>query len=246
MQENTPSKFEDKLNRFGTWLLAWCKENLDFAFVLAVFTETPRWTVTFMAINEPLVIGVPLGVLLAFATSKVWKHYFQTKSWSMLVFNILAIVLAVAVISPVLYAMTEATPKEVDIANVLRDWQWRAAWAVALALTTFVPLVQLAVVHGATTQAQPASKADLQPTEMIAAEVAPMLPDAIPAQPEQPALIALPQPDLADRVAQLQGEGLKRNDIIDQLLSEGHTGAAIASALQIHPSAVSRRKKEIA
>lgn len=134
----------------GKWLRDWVRANVDFAFVLAVFTETPRWTVTFLAIHEPLWIGVPLGVMLAFATSKAWKYYFATRSWKMFTFNVAAIALAVFVIAPVLYAMIGHKPDEVDITNVLPNVWVRWAWSSGLALTTFIPLVQLAVVHGHT------------------------------------------------------------------------------------------------
>lgn len=132
------------------WLRDWVRANVDFAFVLAVFTETPRWTVTFLAIHEPLWIGVPLGVMLAFATSKAWKYYFATRSWKMFAFNVAAIALAVFVIAPVLYAMIGHKPDEVDITGVLPDSWMRWVWSAGMALTTFIPLVQLAVVHGHT------------------------------------------------------------------------------------------------
>lgn len=205
---------KQKIAQCSAWLGAWCKDNIDFAFVLAVFTETPRWTVTFMAIHEPLIIGVPLGVLLAFATSKVWKHYFHTRSWSMLIFNILAIVLAVAVISPVLYAMTEHAPDAIRIATVLPDPLWRAAWAVALALTTFVPLVQLAVVHGAQISVVQSAKVPVEHKEKLHS-----VQDEVPAQPEpdnaQPAADA--QPDKRQRARQMHLEGISKAQIARDL-----------------------------
>lgn len=221
-----------KLSDFAGWLGGWCKDNVDFAFILAVFTETPRWTVTFMAIHEPLWIGIPLGVLLAFATSKVWRHYFATRSLWSLSFNIASILLAVLVITPVLYAMTETQPHQVDVTTVFEDLQkvngWRMAWAGGLALLTFIPLVQLAAVHGT----QPSAK----PT------VTPLQTDIAPEQTERLEPATPAKPDIADRIAQLQGEGLEQPDIIDQLLGESYTGNAIAKALNINASTVSRRR----
>jgi hypothetical protein len=189
-------------DRLGAWLGAWCKENVDFAFVLAVFTETPRWTVTFLAINEPLWIGVPLGVLLAFATSKVWKHYYRTRSRWALTFNILAIVLAMLVITPVLYAMMDAHPRDVDVTVVLTDWRTinplRMTWAAGLALLTFVPLVQLAAVHGVQMPV-------VQNAKPIAKKAKP------PAPPPDA------QPTKHDRAQQLREEGLNNAQIAAEL-----------------------------
>lgn len=100
---------EQLLNSTGKWL----QNNVDFAFVLAAFTETPRWTVAFKAIHEPTWIGVPLGVLLAFATAKAWRRYFEEPSNKKLLwFNIASVVVAVLVISPVLYALAGAELKD--------------------------------------------------------------------------------------------------------------------------------------
>ena len=124
----------------------WIKENIDFPLVLAMVTETPRWTVAFIAIHEPLWIGIPLGILLAFATSKAWRYYFRTGSKGMLIFNVISVLMAITVITPVLFAMTEVPPDQVQIGKVLSDlgvWVWTAI----LALTTFIPLIQLAAVE---------------------------------------------------------------------------------------------------
>ena len=135
------------MNNFKRNLADWLKNNVDFALLLAVFTETPRWAVAFMAVNEPLWVGVPLGVLLAFATSHAWRAYFDTKNRGLFVFNVVSILIAVAVIAPVLFAMTESQAHEVNIAHVLNT-PTKAVWSTLLALTTFIPLVQLAAVKG--------------------------------------------------------------------------------------------------
>lgn len=135
------------MNNFRSNLTEWLRNNVDFALFLAVFTETPRWAVAFMAVNEPLWVGVPLGVLLAFATSHAWRAYFETKHHGLFAFNVASILVAVAVIAPVLFAMTSAPADQVNISDVLSDW-WRGVWALLLALTTFIPLVQLAAIKG--------------------------------------------------------------------------------------------------
>lgn len=135
------------MNNFRSNLNNWIKENIDFALLLAVFTETPRWAVAFMAVNEPLWVGVPLGVLLAFATSHAWRTYFETRNQSLFIFNVVSVGIAVAVIAPVLFAMTSKEAQEVNVASILPVWMtW--IWSTLLALTTFMPLVQLAAVQG--------------------------------------------------------------------------------------------------
>lgn len=142
------------MNNLRDNLTVWFRHNVDFALLLAVFTETPRWAVAFMAINEPLWVGVPLGVLLAFATSHAWRRYFETRHNGLLVFNCASILIAVAVIAPVLFAMTDAQAHDVDITEVL-PVQGIWIWATLLALTTFMPLVQLAAVRGMDEQSKP-------------------------------------------------------------------------------------------
>ena len=135
------------MNNIKDKLTVWLQNNIDFALFLAVFTETPRWTVVFVAVHESVFIGIPLGVLLAFATSKAWRTYFETKDRNLLYLNISSMVIAVLVIAPVLFAMTKVEAKDVQIANVLNTpLVW--IWAFLLALTTFIPLGQLAFVQG--------------------------------------------------------------------------------------------------
>lgn len=236
-----------QLGSFCNWLMGWCKDSIDFPLILAVCTETPRWTVTFMAIHEPLWIGVALGVLLAFATSKVWKHYFATRSWITLLFNVLALILSVVVISPVLFAMTEKEPDQVDIMQVLPDWRWRAGWSTALALTTFVPLVQLAAVHGATvkpTKTEDKPSTTENETPIVADETSGASP-----QEQPPALEPATQQDdetaqrpaIAHRFASLQDEGLDENQIIAQLKQEDYSLRDIGKLFGKSASTISRR-----
>ena len=50
------------MNNIKDKLTVWLQNNIDFALFLAVFTETPRWTVVFVAVHESVFIGIPLGV----------------------------------------------------------------------------------------------------------------------------------------------------------------------------------------
>lgn len=102
------------LTRLGNWL----KDHVDLALVLAAATEIPRWTVAFLAINEPLWVGVPLGALLAWALKEGWTTYFRTKQGIVLALNLAALATAILVITPVLYAMTYVPVDEVDLSIV--------------------------------------------------------------------------------------------------------------------------------
>jgi hypothetical protein len=130
------------LKNIGTWL----KLHFDFALILAAAVEIPRWTVTFLAIHEPLWVGIPLGALLAYATSEGWKAYFvDTRRYKLLAFNIASLAAATFVITPVLFSMASAPIDEIDLAALLPS-AWLLAWAGVLAVTTFAPLIQLAAV----------------------------------------------------------------------------------------------------
>jgi hypothetical protein len=94
---------------------AWIRTHFDFALLLAAAVEIPRWTVTFLAIHEPLWVGIPLGALLAYATSEGWKAYFvDTRRVKLLCFNIASLAAATFVITPVLFSMASAPIDEID------------------------------------------------------------------------------------------------------------------------------------
>lgn len=133
------------LTRLGNWL----KDHVDLALVLAAATEIPRWTVAFLAINEPLWVGVPLGALLAWALKEGWTTYFRTKQVVVLALNLAALATAILVITPVLYAMTYVPVDEVDLSIVFGGAIdiYRMAWAGLLALSTFLPLIQISAVR---------------------------------------------------------------------------------------------------
>jgi len=142
----------------------WLQNNVDFAFVLAAFTETPRWTVVFKAIHEPMFIGIPLGVLIAFSTARAWRRYFEEPTnQKLLWFNIISVAVAVLVISPVLYALTSANSGEIVLSEALSPKLLRL-WSVLLAVTTFSPLIQLAAV---TDGQKPDTKPEPQPAKRV-------------------------------------------------------------------------------
>jgi len=163
------TKIIDSITSIMQALVKWAQNNVDFAFVLAAFTETPRWTVAFKAIHEPTWIGIPLGILLAFATARAWRRYFEEPSnrW-LLAFNVASVVIAVAVIAPVLYALAGIgadAKADVDIvlSKALSPF-WLGVWSVLLAVTTFSPLIQLAAV---TDILKPDTKPEVQPSKKV-------------------------------------------------------------------------------
>ncbi len=122
------------------------KLRIDFAMLAAAIVEVPRWAVAFTAIHEPVYAAVPMGLLLAWAASEGWKTYFDNRRRILLLcINIASLVGALIVIGPVLYAMTSTPLDAIDLSQVLPP-QWLALWAAVLAITTFVPLVQVAAV----------------------------------------------------------------------------------------------------
>ncbi len=140
---------------------AWIRNHFDFALLLAAAVEIPRWTVTFLAIHEPLWVGIPLGALLAYATSEGWKAYFvDTRRVKLLCFNIASLAAATFVITPVLFSMASAPIDEIDLAALLPPL-WLLAWAGVLAVTTFAPLIQLAAVKSAPIQTPAEAPAEL-------------------------------------------------------------------------------------
>ena len=148
---------------------AWIRKHFDFALLLAALVEIPRWTVTFLAIHEPLWVGIPLGALLAYATSEGWRAYFaDPRRIKLLCFNIASLAAATFVITPVLFSMASAPIDEIDLAALL-PFGWLLAWSGVLAITTFAPLIQLAAVKS--TPAEPATT-NIQPVEHAKAPVA--------------------------------------------------------------------------
>ncbi len=119
---------------------------LDLAMLAAAIVEVPRWAVAFTAIHEPVYAAVPMGLLLAWAASEGWKTYFDNRRRVLLLtINVASLVGALIVIAPVLYAMTSTPLDRIDLSEVLPP-TWLAVWACVLAVTTFVPLIQVAAV----------------------------------------------------------------------------------------------------
>lgn len=201
-------------------IVQWLQDNIDFAFVLAAFTETPRWTVAFKAIHEPTWIGVPLGVLLAFATAKAWRRYFETGNMRLFYFNLASMAIAVAVIAPVLYAMTGQEVAQVTLAHMQPFG--RGVWSALLAVTTFLPLVQLAAVTDTRMH-----KSVVQKPKSVVQEIV--------------------QPEVQSALAQQTEDVQVASDLVAQvklLKSEGLSNAKIGQQLGMHRNTVGRMLKE--
>ena len=122
---------------------------IDVAMIAAAIVEVPRWYVAFAAIKEPWWAAVPMGILLAWGASAGWKAYFaDRRRWLLLAINVTSLAGALIVIAPVLYAMTFTPLDEINLALVMSQ-ELLMAWAATLAITTFIPLVQIAAVSQA-------------------------------------------------------------------------------------------------
>ena len=121
-------------------------KRIDIAMIAAAIVEVPRWYVAFAAIKEPWWAAVPMGILLAWGASAGWKAYFaDRRRWLLLAINVTSLVGALVVIAPVLYAMTFTPLDEINLATVMSQ-ELLMMWAATLAITTFIPLVQIAAV----------------------------------------------------------------------------------------------------
>ena len=227
------------LKNLGLWL----KRHFDFALILAAAVEIPRWTVTFLAIHEPLWVGIPLGALLAYATSEGWKAYFlDTRRYKLLAFNIASLAAATFVITPVLFSMASAPIDEIDLAALLPS-AWLLAWSGVLAVTTFAPLIQLAAVKSAPTAkpqeiASEAAKTKNRARENVSAPVA--LPTVT--LPPQNAIEATDEPAAESPNQPQAAAGRRLTDAEKQTIinmsSNGMKGAAIAKALDLNENTV--------
>ena len=211
---------------FGRWI----RRHFDFALLLAALVEIPRWTVTFLAIHEPLWVGIPLGALLAYATSEGWRAYFaDPRRIKLLCFNIASLAAATFVITPVLFSMASAPIDEIDLAALL-PFGWLLAWSGVLAVTTFAPLIQLAAgksvpqekpVDAAATNIQPVEPAKARGDVPVGTlghssetpnDAAPAETGDLPATPaEQPQDV--PTHDTRTQALQLRDEGYTAAEI---------------------------------
>lgn len=119
--------------------------NTDWALIFAAATEIPRWTIAFIAVNEPWWVGVPLGALLSWALREGWETYFETKNRWMLAINSFALFAATIVISPVLYNMIFSDIHSITLSNfhITEVDPFLMFWSSVLAFITFLPLIQI-------------------------------------------------------------------------------------------------------
>jgi len=221
------NKLWNALCSFGRWI----RQHFDFALLLAAAVEIPRWTVTFLAIHEPLWVGIPLGALLAYATSEGWKAYFaDPRRLKLLAFNVASLLAATFVITPVLFSMATAPIDEIDLAALL-PFGWLLAWSGVLAVTTFAPLIQLAAVKSV-----PVNKPAESPTTNIQPIKPAKTPVALPAgtlghSSEVPPAQTQPENNDSDAMPTEQAQDVPTHDTRTQALQlrdEGYTAAEIA------------------
>ena len=222
------NKLWNALCSFGRWI----RLHFDFALLLAAAVEIPRWTVTFLAIHEPLWVGIPLGALLAYATSEGWKAYFaDPHRIKLLVFNVASLLAATFVITPVLFSMASAPIDEIDLAALL-PFEWLLAWSAVLAVTTFAPLIQLAAVKSTPTNPATPPQAAITPAASSTTTTAPIAPSAQSGgHSEAVSATSAPAEQTGATSGQPEGADVPTHDTRTQALQlrdEGYTAAEIA------------------
>jgi hypothetical protein len=213
----------------------WAQRNVTFGLVLAVCTEVPRWTFAFKAAHEPIWAGCALAILISYAAAHAWEEYFRLHSWLLLTLNSLSLFFGVYTIAPVLYLMSSAQDHAtVQLSDVFSTW-FIGSWSIVLACTTFLPLIQVAVVEvrrrdRVQPEVQPKAKKVAQQAvdtvQMPAAIVQPVAPIV------QPVIIETVQPD--------EDEQPDPQKLAVQLRNEGLKNAQIGERLGVHRNTISK------
>ena len=192
---------------------------IDVAMIAAAIVEVPRWYVAFAAIKEPWWAAVPMGILLAWGASAGWKAYFaDRRRWLLLAINVTSLAGALIVIAPVLYAMTFTPLDEINLALVMSQ-ELLMAWAATLAITTFIPLVQIAAVKMYASSAAPDPAQDATPTvQRRKRNVEPeVVQDATPEPLQVAQDDATPTIDARAQALQMANEGMNASQIAKAL-----------------------------
>lgn len=143
--------WKERLEVKGSDFWQWMRHDVDWAFVGAAAVEIPRYTAAFMAIHEPWYIGVPLAALLAWSTKSAWEYVFERgwrRAWGVSILNVIALTVAVVIITPVIYLMMSMPIDQIDMTkfNLWTADPVQLAWAFAMSLCTFLPLMLVAAV----------------------------------------------------------------------------------------------------
>lgn len=228
----------------------WAQRNVTFGLLLAIVTEVPRWTFAFAAAHEPIWAGCALAALMSYAAAHAWEEYFAQHDWLLLLLNSLSLAFGVFTISPVIFAMTSGGGHNVDMRNVLPGgWLW--AWSIVLASTTFLPLIQVAVVEvrrRARLHAEPAQPVAHTPKPKARPVVAPPVIDMVPvvAQPAEDATTiddeAQPVAIMPEFQTQLAELDETDNRILDALRNGACTPYAISKRTNITLTTLKRKQ----
>lgn len=211
-------------------LQEWAKKNFDTTLVLAIATETPRWTVVFTALHEPAWIGVTMGVLISWAAKRGWNAWNKQRNrHGLFALNVWVLASAVAIMSPVLLEMTKHPIEEVSVSDALLQLHQYAVWlwVLLVAQSTFMPLIQAVVAHDVPVQAPAPINAIVPVTPKIApvnatiatgedASAQPLQSEA--AKPEN-AIVA----DIKARYLQLRKQGVAHKDAIESTGAKSNT-----------------------
>ena len=228
-------------SRIATVAIAQFKR-IDIAMVAAAIVEVPRWYVAFAAIKEPWWAAVPMGILLAWGASAGWKAYFaDRRRWLLLASNVRSVAGAVSVIAPVLYALTFTPLDEINLALVMSQ-ELLMAWAATLAITTFIPLVQIAAVKMYASSAAPDPAQDATPTvQRRKRNVEPeVVQDATPEPLQVAQDDATPTIDARAQALQMASEGMNASQIAKALDANYSTVRSWLKRAQVHTNGVAR------
>lgn len=213
----------------------WAQRNITFGLILAVLTEVPRWTFAFSAAHEPMWAGCALAALMSYAAAHAWEEYFAQHDWLLLLLNSLSLAFGVFTISPVIFAMTSGGGHDADIRDVLSGgWLW--AWSIVLASTTFLPLIQVAVVEvrrRTRLQDEPAQPVAHAPKPKSKPVVSPVVAEVV-AQPADDATIVDDEAQLVAIMPELQTQLAELDETDNKILDALRNGACTPYAISKH------------
>lgn len=221
----------------------WASRNVTFGLILAITTEVPRWTFAFSAAHEPIWAGCALAALMSYAAAHAWEEYFARHDRLLLTLNGLSLGFGVFTISPVIFAMTQGGGHSVQMNSVqmtsILPTPLLWLWSVVLASTTFLPLIQVAVVEVRRRErVQPV----LDSVQMPAQRVKPVAQPSVQSVAESVQVPAHPVQKCVDVFDQLATDDVQPDPrtVAAQLRTEGLSIAQIGEQLGVHRNTVGK------
>lgn len=228
----------DMLNALWNSVKPWAQRNVTFGLVLAIVTEVPRWTFAFAAAHEPIWAGCALATLMSYAAAHAWEEYFVRHDRLLLTLNGLSLGFGVFTISPVIFAMTQGGGHSVQMTSILpTPLLW--LWSIVLASTTFLPLIQVAVVE---VRRRERVQTDVQPETVQPKAKRSTIAQSDSVQPVTPIV----QPAIETVQADTEDVQPDPKGLAAQLAAEGLSYAQIAERLSVHRNTVGKWLRAVA